>query len=114
MSIQQFDEKSREEFKKKLDELIERGKNKKNVLEYQEIIDTFQDLKLDEEQYDLIMQILEKSDIDIIRTQEEEEVPEGEAEGETPEGEVPPEETEATEETTENTEETAESTEGGV
>ena len=78
MSIQQFDEKSREEFKKKLDELIERGKNKKNVLEYQEIIDTFQDLKLDEEQYDLIMQILEKSDIDIIRTQEEEEVPEEE------------------------------------
>ena len=78
MSIQQFDEKSREEFKKKLDELIERGKNKKNVLEYQEIIDTFHDLKLDEEQYDFIMQILEKNDIDIIRTQEEEEVPEEE------------------------------------
>jgi hypothetical protein len=51
----------------------------------------------------------------IPRTIAEEEVPaEGEAEGETPEGEVPPEETEATEETTENTEETAESTEGGV
>ena len=32
MSIQQFDEKSREEFKKKLDDLIERGKNKKNIL----------------------------------------------------------------------------------
>ena len=71
MSIQQFDEKAKEEFKKKLDELIERGRNKKNVLEYQEITDAFQDLKLDEEQYDLIMQILEKSDIDIIRTQEE-------------------------------------------
>ena len=71
MSIHQFDEKAKEEFKKKLDELIERGRNKKNVLEYQEITDAFQDLKLDEEQYDLIMQILEKSDIDIIRTQEE-------------------------------------------
>ncbi|MBE6002113.1 MAG: RNA polymerase sigma factor RpoD [Sarcina sp.] len=73
--MQQFDEKAREEFKKKLDDLIQRGRNKKNVLEYQEITETFQDLKLDEEQYDLIMQILEKSDIDIIRTQEEE-VPE--------------------------------------
>ena len=50
MSIQQFDEKAKEEFKKKLDELIERGRNKKNVLEYQEITDAFQDLKRDEEQ----------------------------------------------------------------
>ena len=79
MTMQQFDEKAREEFKKKLDELIERGKNKKNVLEYQEITEAFQELKLDEEQYDLIMQILEKSDIDIIRTHEEE-VPDRELE----------------------------------
>ena len=69
MSMQQFDEKAREDFKKKLDELIERGKNKKNVLEYQEILDTFQEMKLDEEQYDLIVQIIEKSDIDILRVQ---------------------------------------------
>jgi hypothetical protein len=49
MTMQQFDEKAREDFKKKLDELIERGKNKKNVLEYQEITETFHELKLDEE-----------------------------------------------------------------
>ena len=79
MTMQQFDEKAREDFKKKLDELIERGKNKKNVLEYQEITETFHELKLDEEQYDLIMQILEKNDIDIIRTHEEE-VPDRELE----------------------------------
>ncbi|MDO4418030.1 MAG: RNA polymerase sigma factor RpoD [Eubacteriales bacterium] len=79
MSMQQFDEKAREDFKKKLDDLIEKGKNKKNVLEYQEITETFQDLKLDEEQYDLIMQILEKNDIDVLRVQEEE-VPERELE----------------------------------
>ncbi|MBE5999075.1 MAG: RNA polymerase sigma factor RpoD [Lachnospiraceae bacterium] len=77
--MQQFDEKAREDFKKKLDDLIEKGKNKKNVLEYQEITETFQDLKLDEEQYDLIMQILEKNDIDVLRVQEEE-VPERELE----------------------------------
>ncbi len=75
--MQQFDDKAREEFKKKLDELIERGKNKKNVLEYQEITDTFQDLKLDEEQYELVVQIIEKADIDVLRVQEEE-VPERE------------------------------------
>ena len=79
MSMQQFDEKAREDFKKKLDDLIEKGKNKKNVLEYQEITETFHDLKLDEEQYDLIMQILEKNDIDVLRVQEEE-VPERELE----------------------------------
>ncbi|MBQ2640885.1 MAG: sigma-70 family RNA polymerase sigma factor, partial [Lachnospiraceae bacterium] len=79
MTMQQFDEKAREDFKKKLDELIERGKNKKNVLEYQEITEAFHELKLDEEQYDLIMQILEKNDIDIIRTHEEE-VPDRELE----------------------------------
>ena len=78
MSMQQFDEKAREDFRKKLDELIERGRNKKNVLEYQEITESFQELRLDEEQYDLIMQMLEKNDIDIIRVQEEEEVPESE------------------------------------
>ena len=31
MSMQQFDEKSSEDIKKKIDELIERGKGKKNV-----------------------------------------------------------------------------------
>ena len=77
MSMQQFDEKAKEEFKRKLDDLIEKKKKKKNVLEYQEITDTFHDMKLDEEQYDLIMQLLEKSDIDILRVQEEE-VPERE------------------------------------
>ncbi|MDO5133403.1 MAG: RNA polymerase sigma factor RpoD [Eubacteriales bacterium] len=77
MSMQQVDEKAREEFKKKLDELIERGKNKKNVLEYQEIKESFHDLKLDEEQYDLIMHVLEENNIDIISVNEDE-VPESE------------------------------------
>ena len=78
MSMQHIDEKAMEDFKKKLEELIERGKSKKNVLEYQEITEMFHELRLDEEKYDLIMQVLEKHEIDIIRTQEEEEVPESE------------------------------------
>lgn len=78
MSMQHIDEKAMEDFKKKLEELIERGKSKKNVLEYQEITEMFHELRLDEEKYDLIMQVLEKHEIDIIRTQEKEEVPESE------------------------------------
>ena len=45
--MQQFDEKAKEDLKKRLDDLIEKGRGKKNVLDYQEITDAFQDMKLD-------------------------------------------------------------------
>ncbi len=70
--MQQFDEKTSEDYKKKLDELIERGKSKKNVLDYQEILDVFQDMKLDEEHLEVVTGILEKSHIDVLRVQEDE------------------------------------------
>ena len=72
MDMQQFDEKTSEDYKKKLDELIERGKSKKNVLDYQEILDVFQDMKLDEEHLEVVTGILEKSHIDVLRVQEDE------------------------------------------
>ena len=72
MDIQQFDEKTSEDYKKRLDELIERGKTKKNVLDYQEILDVFQDMKLDEEHLEVVTGILEKSHIDVLRVQEDE------------------------------------------
>lgn len=71
-NMQQFDEKTSEDYKKRLDELIERGKSKKNVLDYQEITDAFQDMKLDEEHLEVVMGILEKSHIDVLRVQEDE------------------------------------------
>ena len=87
MSMQQFDEKSSEDIKKKIDELIERGKSKKNVLDYQEIVDTFQDTKVDDDQMEVFIGILEKSNIDVLRVQEDE-APESDLvsiEGENPE-----------------------------
>ena len=69
MSMQQFDEKSSEDIKKKIDELIERGKGKKNVLDYQEIVDTFQDTKVDDDQMEVFIGILEKSNIDVLRVE---------------------------------------------
>ena len=87
MSMQQFDEKSSEDIKKKIDELIERGKGKKNVLDYQEIVDTFQDTKVDDDQMEVFIGILEKSNIDVLRVQEDE-APESDLvsiEGENPE-----------------------------
>ncbi len=72
MTMQQFEEKGSDDYKKRLDDLIEKGKSKKNVLDYQEIVDAFQDLKVDEEQIELFISILEKSNIDVLRVQDEE------------------------------------------
>ena len=76
-----MDEKLQEEFLNKLHELVALGK-KKNVLEYQEVIDYFGDMNLEEEQYDLILQTLEQQGIDIIRVTDdaEDDVPEEELE----------------------------------
>ena len=70
--MQQFDEKAKEDLKKRLDDLIEKGRGKKNVLDYQEITDAFQDMKLDEEHLELVIQIIEKAEIDVLRVQEDE------------------------------------------
>ena len=70
--MQQFDEKAKEDLKKRLDDMIEKGRGKKNVLDYQEITDAFQDMKLDEEQLELVIQIIEKAEIDVLRVQEDE------------------------------------------
>ena len=70
-----------EDFRKKLENLLALGK-KKNVLEYQEVINYFGDMNLEEEQYDMVMQLLEQHGIDIIRVAEDDddEVPEEELE----------------------------------
>ncbi len=70
-----------EEFRKKLENLLALGK-KKNVLEYQEVINYFGDMNLEEEQYDMVMQLLEQNGVDIIRVAEDDddEVPEEELE----------------------------------
>ena len=56
-----------EKFQAKLKELLALAKKKKNVLEYQEIGDFFQDVELNAEQFEKILDFLETSNIDVLR-----------------------------------------------
>ena len=80
-----------EEFQGQLQQLIAIGKKKDNVLDYQEVVDHFRDLNLDDEKYDLIIQMLEQQGIDVLRVVENDD-------------EVPDEELELIEESDEDTE----------
>ena len=57
-------------FEKKLKELLTLAKSKKNVLEYQEISDHFKELQLNAEQFEKILDYLEKNTIDVLKLQE--------------------------------------------
>ena len=59
----------------KLNELLQIAKKKKNMLEYQEISDHFQDLPLDAEQMEKVLEYLENSGIDVLRMVEPEKEP---------------------------------------
>ena len=54
-------------FTEQLTELLEMGKKKKNVLEYQEINDFFQDMSLTVEQLEKVFDYLEAHNIDVLR-----------------------------------------------
>ena len=56
-----------EKFQAKLKELLALAKKKKNVFEYQEISDLFQDMELNAEQFEKILDFLETSNIDVLR-----------------------------------------------
>jgi len=53
-----------------LAELLELAKDRKNVLEYQEISDYFKELQLSAEQFEAILDFLEKNNIDVLRLQD--------------------------------------------
>ena len=57
-------------FEKKLKELLTLAKSKKIVLEYQEISDHFKELQLNAEQFEKILDYLEKNNIDVLKLQE--------------------------------------------
>ena len=69
-----MDENTQAKFDEKLASLLTVAKKKKNVLEYQEIVDYFADIPLGEEQFDKIIETLEQSNVDILRITEEDEV----------------------------------------
>ena len=54
-------------FSEKLQELVELGKKKKNVLEYQEINDHFKEMPMDPDALDKVFDYLESCGIDVLR-----------------------------------------------
>lgn len=65
-----------EKFAKALKGLVESAKSKKNVIEYKEINDAFTGIELSEDKMDMILEYLEKSNIDVLHGSAEEETEE--------------------------------------
>ena len=54
--------------------LLELGKKKKNMLEYQEIADFFKDLNLDPEKFEMVIDYLEQNGIDVLKISNDDDV----------------------------------------
>lgn len=61
-------------FQQKLIEILELGKKKKNMLEYQEIADFFKDLNLDPEKFETVIDYLEQNGIDVLKISNDDDV----------------------------------------
>jgi RNA polymerase primary sigma factor len=71
-----MDENTQAKFLEKLKELLAFAKKKKNVLEYQEISDFFKEFQLEEEQFERILDVLEKNNVDVLRiTNDDDDIP---------------------------------------
>ena len=60
----------RQSLRKNSKQLLAMAKKKKNVLEYQEIVDFLAELALNEEQIEKVIEHLEKSGIDVLQNYE--------------------------------------------
>ena len=65
-----MDENTQAKFEQKVKDLLAMAKKKKNVLEYQEISDFFSDMPLGEEQFERVLDALERSNVDVLRITE--------------------------------------------
>ena len=61
-------------FQQKFIEILELGKKKKNMLEYQEIADFFKDLNLDPEKFEMVIDYLEQNGIDVLKISNDDDV----------------------------------------
>lgn len=61
-------------FQQKLIEILELGKKKKTMLEYQEIADFFKDLNLDPEKFEMVIDYLEQNGIDVLKISNDDDV----------------------------------------
>ncbi|MDO4514541.1 MAG: RNA polymerase sigma factor RpoD [Lachnospiraceae bacterium] len=74
-----MDENTMARFQEKVKDLLALAKKKKNVLEYQEVVDFFVDMPLEDEQFDKVLEMLEQSGIDVLRMiEEDDDVPDEE------------------------------------
>lgn len=60
-------EETKAKFREKLKSLLELGKKKRNILEYQKISDFFRDMNLDEEKMEKVLDFLEANKVDVLR-----------------------------------------------
>lgn len=60
-------EETKAKFREKLKSLLELGKKKRNILEYQEISDFFRDMNLGEEKMEKVLDFLEANKVDVLR-----------------------------------------------
>lgn len=60
-------EETKAKFREKLKSLLELGKKKRNILEYQEISGFFRDMNLDEEKMEKVLDFLEANKVDVLR-----------------------------------------------
>ena len=60
-------EETKAKFREKLKSLLDLGKKKRNILEYQEISDFFRDMNLDEEKMEKVLDFLEANKVDVLR-----------------------------------------------
>ncbi len=70
----QMDESMQVKFDEKVKELLVLAKKKKNLLEYQEVMDFFADLPVEEEQMEKLLDMLEQKNIDVLRITEGDDV----------------------------------------
>ena len=67
-----MDESTQLKFEEKLKDLLALAKNKKNEMDYKEINAFFNDMSLEEEQFEKILETLEQNNVDVIRMTEDE------------------------------------------
>ncbi len=68
------DEIKMEMLQKKLPELLEAAKKKKNMLDYQEVSDFFKDMDLSPEEIDKILDYLEANHVDVLRIADDDDI----------------------------------------
>jgi RNA polymerase primary sigma factor len=68
------EQEQRLKFQQKLIDILELGKKKKKMLEYEEIADFFKDLNLDPEKFEMVIDYLEQNGIDVLKISNDDDV----------------------------------------